>query len=497
MLKRTNTVVYHTLLIILVVCVVECLAESPKRKIRVGIFNNQPIVFINSQNTPQGIYVDLLNEISGQEGWNIEYVFGSWSEGLDRLKNQEIDLMTSIAYTEERANYLDFSSENVLNMWGQVYHSDQRNIDDIFALQGLRVTALRGGINNIHFQELMRLFDIEYTLVEVNSYAEAVELVASQNADACVLNNIQGYVYKNTHNIVASPIVFNPFRLLFAAPKGRNGDILTTIDGYLNKWKNDPKSVYFTLLEDWHAGVETVKYYIPRWMKYLAVISVAVVIVSLFWISLLYFQISIRKRTEKALEESENRFRSLSDATFEGVVITHGGIIIEANTSVCNTLGYDPDEIIGKKIVDIILPEEKANVEGKMLSGYEKSYETRFRKKDGSIVSIEVQGKMFSYKGQEVRVAAVRDLTERKEAELERERLIVSLQDALAEVQTLRGILPICSFCKKIRNDDGYYEQIEAYIHRHSGVDFSHTVCPSCFKENYPEMYKEIHQKKK
>ncbi len=61
------------------------------------------------------------------------------------------------------------------------------------------------------------------------------------------------------------------------------------------------------------------------------------------------------------------------------------------------------------------------------------------------------------------------------------------LQDALEEVKTLRGILPICSFCKKIRNDQGAYEQIENYIHKHSGVDFSHTVCPECMKEHYSD----------
>ena len=61
------------------------------------------------------------------------------------------------------------------------------------------------------------------------------------------------------------------------------------------------------------------------------------------------------------------------------------------------------------------------------------------------------------------------------------------LQQALEEVRTLRGILPICSFCKTIRNDDGYYEQIESYIHKHSDVDFSHTVCPGCMKEHYPD----------
>jgi hypothetical protein len=60
------------------------------------------------------------------------------------------------------------------------------------------------------------------------------------------------------------------------------------------------------------------------------------------------------------------------------------------------------------------------------------------------------------------------------------------LEKARNEVKILQGILPICSFCKNIRNDEGYYEKVDAYITRHSEADFSHTVCPECMKEHYP-----------
>jgi hypothetical protein len=89
------------------------------------------------------------------------------------------------------------------------------------------------------------------------------------------------------------------------------------------------------------------------------------------------------------------------------------------------------------------------------------------------------------------------DITEQKLAEQEREKIIEKLQKSLDEIKTLRGILPICSFCKNIRNDDGYYEQIESYIHKHSGVDFSHTICPKCMEKYYPEEYKRMVLKKK
>lgn len=75
----------------------------------------------------------------------------------------------------------------------------------------------------------------------------------------------------------------------------------------------------------------------------------------------------------------------------------------------------------------------------------------------------------------------------RKKSELERESLITELKKAIDEITTLRGILPLCSFCKKIRNDKGEWENVDTYIHKHSEADVSHGVCPDCIKKHYPE----------
>jgi PAS domain S-box-containing protein len=80
-----------------------------------------------------------------------------------------------------------------------------------------------------------------------------------------------------------------------------------------------------------------------------------------------------------------------------------------------------------------------------------------------------------------------RDITERKIAEEERERLIKDLQDAAADIKVLSGLVPICSNCKKIRDDKGYWTQLEGYIQERSQAKFSHGVCPDCMKKLYPE----------
>lgn len=73
-----------------------------------------------------------------------------------------------------------------------------------------------------------------------------------------------------------------------------------------------------------------------------------------------------------------------------------------------------------------------------------------------------------------------RDISERKNAQSERERLIHELQDALANIRTLRGLIPICAWCKRIRNDRGYWEQLELYLRNHSDAKFTHGMCPEC-----------------
>jgi uncharacterized PurR-regulated membrane protein YhhQ (DUF165 family) len=81
---------------------------------------------------------------------------------------------------------------------------------------------------------------------------------------------------------------------------------------------------------------------------------------------------------------------------------------------------------------------------------------------------------------------AQEEIEKRKQAEAERDKVIEELRHALSEVKTLRGLLPICSYCKKIRDDNGFWNKLEHYIHTHSGVQFSHGICPDCAEKHYP-----------
>ena len=104
--------------------------------------------------------------------------------------------------------------------------------------------------------------------------------------------------------------------------------------------------------------------------------------------------------------------------------------------------------------------------------------------KDGSTRIVEVFGANVGPHS----LVILKDITPKIEAEQEQQRLIVELREALDEVKKLSGLLPICAHCKKIRDDKGYWQQIESYLQQHSEAQFSHGICPDCLEKLYPEV---------
>jgi rsbT co-antagonist protein RsbR len=154
--------------------------------------------------------------------------------------------------------------------------------------------------------------------------------------------------------------------------------------------------------------------------------------------------ITEQKRQEEELRESEGWFRDLTSSLFDGLAMFEQGYLIETNDKFARMLGYEVDEMLGMWVLDIIAPESKELVRKNALSGYEEPYEAMMLRKDGSTFAAEILGKEHTYKGKDVRVSTVRDITERKQQESELRRYAaiieqttdgVSMSDAQANVQ--------------------------------------------------------------
>jgi PAS domain S-box-containing protein len=150
--------------------------------------------------------------------------------------------------------------------------------------------------------------------------------------------------------------------------------------------------------------------------------------------------ISGRKRTEDALLESEERFRKLVEASFEGIAIIEQGILIDANPRLAEMTGYELHEMIGKPGVDFIVPEDRELVWQNMSNRCEAPYEGRILRKDGTVITVEARGRHFLRDGLNIRVTAIHDITERKRNEKALQQHDHALSERVKELNCLYGI---------------------------------------------------------
>ncbi|MBI4810188.1 MAG: PAS domain S-box protein [Ignavibacteriales bacterium] len=173
------------------------------------------------------------------------------------------------------------------------------------------------------------------------------------------------------------------------------------------------------------------------------------------------------------------------------------GTILFVNDAFAQTHGYTPEELHSKNISIIHSPATPNEIADQIrLSTLEGGWygEISHQRKDGTEFPVELWSSVV-YDEQNKPVAIVgvaRDISDRRRYEIDRERLIHELKEALSEVKMLTGLLPICSNCKKIRDDGGYWTQVETYIAKHTDATFTHGLCPDCIKELFPDVYKRM-----
>ena len=202
-----------------------------------------------------------------------------------------------------------------------------------------------------------------------------------------------------------------------------------------------------------------------------------------------------RKQAEEALKESEGKLHSITSHLAEGIyLLDELGHITFMNPEAEHLFGWTMEELNEKgphNLVHFQRPDGTplSSSECKMhdvIKTKERYISTDevFVRKDGTVFPISVITAPVIENGNiRASVTAFRDITEQKQTEKEKEKLISDLQEALATIKTLHGILPICASCKKIRDDKGYWKQLESYISEHSEAEFSHGYCPECGKK--------------
>jgi PAS domain S-box-containing protein len=174
------------------------------------------------------------------------------------------------------------------------------------------------------------------------------------------------------------------------------------------------------------------------------------------------------------------------DLSIDMLCIAHfSGYFLKLSAAWERTLGFTREELQSKRMFDFVHPDDRERTleQNRIVrsGGQALGFENRYKCKDGSY-------RWFRWNAtadiaHQLIYSLARDITESKRAEEERERLVRELQAALGEVKELREILPICMYCKSIRNDQNYWQSVEIYLANHTKSQLSHGICPVCYQK--------------
>ncbi|MEM0329958.1 MAG: PAS domain S-box protein [Archaeoglobaceae archaeon] len=326
------------LVVLLLILIPQVLALE----LRVGVYDNPPLVSQEGLNY-EGLYIDLIEHIADKEGWKIVYVYDHFPNLIKKLENGEIDLMTAIAFTEERARLFNFTNETVIPNWGVIVA--KQTYDSILELHGLKVAGVKADVYTEGFKKISKDFELSCEIIEIDGdYKQVFEAVRDGYADVGIVSRIYGSFYAKDYGLETTNIIFSPISLKFAS---KNRELLSVIDRHLAEMKADSNSVYYRSLDKWF-GVKPE--FIPSWLY--QVIAIGAIIFIALLIGNVYLGREIRKRTEKIAEE-EKFLRAIFDVTPGGICVIDPNMkIISINKTLEKWFGKE-QSIVGKKCFEI------------------------------------------------------------------------------------------------------------------------------------------------
>ena len=325
--------------------------KEPERSLRVALFNAPPMMQLEADGTRTGFMIELLQEIATREGWKLQWIHLDWPEVIPATLNNEIDLIPFIAYSEPRAELLDYNEEGILTGWGQVFvHKDEEMPENIISLSGKTIGIVKNEVYGLKITNLCELFSIQCDFIHVKTYAEAFELLKDRSVSAVVTSNLVSYSYDSQY-VKKSPIIFEPRKVLFATAKNTNTELLQTIDRYTRLWRFDETSPYYQL-KDKYLRDTTHTTPLPDWFIYALLFTIGLLITVV--LTALFLRNQVKRKTQD-LEEQSDKIRQIINLGPHMIFATNAnGKLILANRYAANFFGIKMSDIEGYKQKDLI-----------------------------------------------------------------------------------------------------------------------------------------------
>ena len=412
-------------------------AARERLSVNVGAYDNAPKIFMDANGNINGFWPELLAQIAKEENWKINYIHGTWKQGLERLQKKQIDIMPDVAFSKQRSRLYDFSKEPVLLSWSRIYvHPDNTRIQSITDLEDKTIGALEKSINlegSGGLKELVTNFNVNCRFETFDNYDQVFKALEDKQIDAGITNRNFGNKNAGNYLVKKTGIIFQPININFAFPKNHlpAAHLAERIDYHIHKLKTDDRSIYYTLLEKYFEGEIARKEIevLPVWVKLL--VSGLILLAAVFLLAVLISRYQIRKKIKEirvrdtALFKGEERYREIFNSTSDSITIhdLETGRILDANTAACTLLGYSFEELLSLDI-DVFFSQKYARVRDHLPIVFTQVFENGplifewfAKKKDQSFFWVEVGLKHTRIMEKEAIIAVARDINQRKESE--------------------------------------------------------------------------------
>ncbi|MFH2060147.1 MAG: PAS domain S-box protein [Pseudomonadota bacterium] len=396
--------------------------------LRIGIYDNPPKLFLDSDNTAKGIFPGIIKAIAKEEGWKIKFIPVSFRQGLDDLTKGTIDIMQDVAWSEKRSKLYGFTNETVMVSWGRIYKRKGITVNTLIDLKGKRIAVMDGGIYSEGpdgLKQLMKKFELDATFIPVEGYKQVFQTISQGDADVGVVNRLYGKNNKNQYDIENTPVLISPISIRFAFNKTNpiTPQLINAIDTHLIRLKKNDHSIYYELIDEYIREPRTI---IPDYIKKLVFV---LLLLSIFFSALgIISSWQVRKKTaqlrkrDQELNQSEKKFRTIFE-TLQDVYFntTLSGKIIMLSPSVKTLSDYSAEELIGQNVDKIYynIDDRQGMIDQILASGTIRDYQIRLKSKANQPYWVSVNADVYlDDMNKPVGITGIfRDITQQKETE--------------------------------------------------------------------------------
>ena len=381
--------------------------------IKVGIYEFEPLITTQENAQSRGIFIELLEYVASQEGWQLEFQVGSFQELVDQLHRNQIDLLPGASYAGGVTDSLTYTQETIISTWAQTYTSNRNSIQSILDLDQKSIGVVRDDPYNVELRSIISRFDMASTFIEFNHYRDIFSALEKDWIDVGIIDRLYAVIHEAEYGVQKNPILFSPVELRFAIPQNGRTALVEVIDYHLSDLKNNSNSLYYQLINESFGTAASSKF-----LKYLPyMLSGSGILLLISFGSTVFMRRIIQQKTAELSEKNDTleneitmrieaeeaviRSNQLLHKTFEsindGLLITDGDLksIYTFNKAAANIFGHNENSLGQIQLVQLFTNRKEARefyleIKNDIVSKGSFTGEVRLKRKNGDVFPAEV-----------------------------------------------------------------------------------------------------------